>query len=311
MSAHTRQVSRRSLWPLSRIDKGMLCLRSYMAGARRRKVDLCCWAGISATWELCLTHNADAQCKKKGGRKPKGREKVLCLNFPCLALKCVFLFIKELRNKSSVRPDFRSLDLTTCLPPVFSLAGTGYLDNVTLISARPVSGTPAPWVEQCVCPVGYKGQFCHECASGYKRDSARLGPFGTCIPCNCQGGGACDPDTGEWKDTGTRRFGVQPGDRGLPWKRELCRKGRAWAHFRDGKGLRRAGLDSREDGHGALLHSILFTMEMPQDCEKGARLQEMAVTVQCWVGELVSHCKNCLGRSKAVSGPEWICRQVV
>uniref|UniRef100_A0A9L0S2U2 Laminin subunit gamma 2 n=1 Tax=Equus caballus TaxID=9796 RepID=A0A9L0S2U2_HORSE len=73
---------------------------------------------------------------------------------------------------------------------------TGYIDNVTLISARPVSGAPAPWVEQCVCPVGYKGQFCQDCASGYKRDSARLGPFGTCIPCNCQGGGACDPDTG-------------------------------------------------------------------------------------------------------------------
>nr|Q8HZI9.1 RecName: Full=Laminin subunit gamma-2; AltName: Full=Epiligrin subunit gamma; AltName: Full=Kalinin subunit gamma; AltName: Full=Laminin-5 subunit gamma; AltName: Full=Nicein subunit gamma; Flags: Precursor [Equus caballus]AAM03454.1 laminin 5 gamma 2 subunit [Equus caballus] len=74
---------------------------------------------------------------------------------------------------------------------------TGYIDNVTLISARPVSGAPAPWVEQCVCPVGYKGQFCQDCASGYKRDSARLGPFGTCIPCNCQGGGACDPDTGD------------------------------------------------------------------------------------------------------------------
>ncbi|XP_036199120.1 laminin subunit gamma-2 isoform X1 [Myotis myotis] len=74
---------------------------------------------------------------------------------------------------------------------------TGYLDNVTLISARPVSGAPAPWVEQCVCPVGYKGQFCQDCASGYKRDSPRLGPFGTCIPCNCQGGGACDPDTGD------------------------------------------------------------------------------------------------------------------
>ncbi|KAM5294466.1 laminin subunit gamma-2 [Glossophaga mutica] len=74
---------------------------------------------------------------------------------------------------------------------------TGYIDNVTLISARPVSGAPAPWVEQCVCPVGYKGQFCQDCASGYKRDSARLGPFGTCIPCNCQGGGTCDPDTGD------------------------------------------------------------------------------------------------------------------
>ncbi|KAH0503544.1 Laminin subunit gamma-2 [Microtus ochrogaster] len=74
---------------------------------------------------------------------------------------------------------------------------TGYIDNVTLISARPVSGAPAPWVEHCVCPVGYKGQFCQDCASGYKRDSARLGPFGSCIPCNCQGGGACDPDTGD------------------------------------------------------------------------------------------------------------------
>ncbi|KAM6218305.1 laminin subunit gamma-2 [Rhynchocyon petersi] len=74
---------------------------------------------------------------------------------------------------------------------------TGYIDNVTLISARPISGAPAPWVEHCVCPIGYKGQFCQDCASGYKRDSARLGPFGTCIPCNCQGGGACDPDTGD------------------------------------------------------------------------------------------------------------------
>ncbi|XP_073903384.1 laminin subunit gamma-2 [Castor canadensis] len=74
---------------------------------------------------------------------------------------------------------------------------TGYLDNVTLISARPISGAPAPWVEHCICPVGYKGQFCQDCASGYKRDSARLGPFGACIPCNCQGGGACDPDTGD------------------------------------------------------------------------------------------------------------------
>ncbi|XP_027790818.2 laminin subunit gamma-2 [Marmota flaviventris] len=74
---------------------------------------------------------------------------------------------------------------------------TGYIDNVTLVSARPVSGAPAPWVEHCICPVGYKGQFCQDCASGYKRDSARLGPFGTCVPCNCQGGGACDPDTGD------------------------------------------------------------------------------------------------------------------
>lgn len=92
---------------------------------------------------------------------------------------------------------------------LLSIAGTGYIDNVTLVSARPVSGAPAPWVERCVCPAGYKGQFCQECASGYKRDSARLGPFGTCVPCNCQGGGACDPDTGESSDTWTRCLGVE------------------------------------------------------------------------------------------------------
>ncbi|XP_007450197.1 PREDICTED: laminin subunit gamma-2 [Lipotes vexillifer] len=97
-----------------------------------------------------------------------------------------FEFRRLLRNLTALR-----------IRATYGEYSTGYLDNVTLISARPISGAPAPWVEQCVCPVGYKGQFCQECASGYKRDSARLGPFGTCIPCNCQGGGACDPDTGD------------------------------------------------------------------------------------------------------------------
>ncbi|XP_029473506.1 laminin subunit gamma-2-like [Rhinatrema bivittatum] len=74
---------------------------------------------------------------------------------------------------------------------------TGYLDNVTLVSARPGSGPPALWVEQCNCPTGYHGQFCEKCAPGYKRESTSLGPFSTCVPCSCQGGGVCDPDTGD------------------------------------------------------------------------------------------------------------------
>lgn len=97
-----------------------------------------------------------------------------------------FEFRRLLRNLTALR-----------IRATYGEYSTGYLDNVTLISARPVSGAPAPWVEHCVCPTGYRGQFCQDCASGYKRDSARLGPFGSCIPCNCQGGGACDPDTGE------------------------------------------------------------------------------------------------------------------
>lgn len=76
-------------------------------------------------------------------------------------------------------------------------SGTGYIDNVTLVSAQPVAGVPAPWVEHCECPAGYQGQFCERCAPGYRRDAPGLGPFSICVPCNCQGGGICDPDTGE------------------------------------------------------------------------------------------------------------------
>ncbi|PKU37195.1 laminin subunit gamma-2 [Limosa lapponica baueri] len=77
----------------------------------------------------------------------------------------------------------------------FGEYSTGYIDNVTLVSAQPVAGVPAPWVEHCECPAGYQGQFCERCAPGYRRDAPGLGPFSICVPCNCQGGGICDPDT--------------------------------------------------------------------------------------------------------------------
>ncbi|NXG78682.1 LAMC2 protein, partial [Baryphthengus martii] len=79
----------------------------------------------------------------------------------------------------------------------FGEYSTGYIDNITLVSAQPVPGVPAPWVERCECPAGYQGQFCERCAPGYRRDAPALGPFSTCVPCSCQGGGICDPDTGE------------------------------------------------------------------------------------------------------------------
>ncbi|KFQ25454.1 Laminin subunit gamma-2, partial [Mesitornis unicolor] len=79
----------------------------------------------------------------------------------------------------------------------FGEYSTGYIDNITLVSAQPVAGVPAPWVEHCECPAGYQGQFCQTCAPGYCRDVPSLGPFSICVPCNCQGGGICDPDTGE------------------------------------------------------------------------------------------------------------------
>ncbi|NXF03389.1 LAMC2 protein, partial [Smithornis capensis] len=79
----------------------------------------------------------------------------------------------------------------------FGEYSTGYIDNITLVSAQPVPGVPAPWVERCECPAAYRGQFCERCAPGYRRDAPGQGPFSICVPCNCQGGGICDPDTGE------------------------------------------------------------------------------------------------------------------
>uniref|UniRef100_A0A8B9QEZ6 Laminin subunit gamma 2 n=1 Tax=Apteryx owenii TaxID=8824 RepID=A0A8B9QEZ6_APTOW len=79
----------------------------------------------------------------------------------------------------------------------FGEYSTGYVDNITLVSAQPAPGVPAPWVERCNCPAGYQGQFCERCAPGYTREASNVGPFGICVLCNCQGGGICDPDTGE------------------------------------------------------------------------------------------------------------------
>lgn len=73
--------------------------------------------------------------------------------------------------------------------------GRGYLDDVTLMSAKLGPGTPAVWVEKCSCPASYDGLFCERCATGYKRRFPGQGPQSPCDPCSCQGG-TCDPETG-------------------------------------------------------------------------------------------------------------------
>ncbi|KAJ7307995.1 hypothetical protein JRQ81_008495 [Phrynocephalus forsythii] len=70
------------------------------------------------------------------------------------------------------------------------------LKEVQLVSARPGSSQPALWVEECLCPRGYIGQFCESCAPGYTREVAFGGPLTRCVPCSCNHHGSCDPDTG-------------------------------------------------------------------------------------------------------------------
>ncbi|XP_034185288.1 terribly reduced optic lobes isoform X2 [Osmia lignaria lignaria] len=51
-------------------------------------------------------------------------------------------------------------------------------------------------VEECSCPIGYKGLSCEDCDVGYTRASEGL-YLGICEQCNCNGHSAqCNPDTG-------------------------------------------------------------------------------------------------------------------
>ena len=58
-------------------------------------------------------------------------------------------------------------------------------------------GALASSVEQCDCPVQYRGSSCERCAEGFYR-SRQHGPYlGTCLPCQCHDRAAtCDPHTG-------------------------------------------------------------------------------------------------------------------
>uniref|UniRef100_A0A672Q4G9 Laminin subunit gamma-1 n=1 Tax=Sinocyclocheilus grahami TaxID=75366 RepID=A0A672Q4G9_SINGR len=79
----------------------------------------------------------------------------------------------------------------------YSARSAGYLDNVSLMTARRGSGTPAHWVERCACPQGYVGQHCEQCDLRYRRSQPELGRFSSCEPCNCNGhSDTCDPVTG-------------------------------------------------------------------------------------------------------------------
>lgn len=79
----------------------------------------------------------------------------------------------------------------------YSEKSSGYLDDVSMVTARRAPGPPARWVERCTCPLGYEGQHCEECALGYRRGSPALGPFSACEPCNCNGhSDACHPTSG-------------------------------------------------------------------------------------------------------------------
>ncbi|XP_023812632.1 basement membrane-specific heparan sulfate proteoglycan core protein isoform X12 [Oryzias latipes] len=51
-------------------------------------------------------------------------------------------------------------------------------------------------VEECACPLGYRGPSCQECEVGYSRTRSGI-YLGTCERCDCNGhSSSCDPETG-------------------------------------------------------------------------------------------------------------------
>lgn len=64
-----------------------------------------------------------------------------------------------------------------------------------------LGGTAVGYLEQCECPVGYKGLSCEQCDFGFARilaDGSREHPRAVCSRCNCHGHAeTCDPVTGQ------------------------------------------------------------------------------------------------------------------
>ena len=61
--------------------------------------------------------------------------------------------------------------------------GVGYIDDITLESARPSRSGEEKinTVELCSCDDGYVGQFCESCAPGYSRNPPDGGPLAHCV----------------------------------------------------------------------------------------------------------------------------------
>ncbi|KAM6984916.1 laminin subunit gamma-3 [Aplochiton taeniatus] len=108
----------------------------------------------------------------------------------------------ERRLKPSISAfEFRHLLFNLTALRISNAGGLNYtsqLSEVTMASATlsPHPDAQAHFVEVCVCPPGFTGQFCELCASGFTREVPEHGPLSHCVPCDCHQHGHCHPETG-------------------------------------------------------------------------------------------------------------------
>ena len=92
--------------------------------------------------------------------------------------------------------DIDSIMVRACSGTYTSLT---QIDQIELDYAEKETGlTQATSVEQCACPMGYRGSSCEECAAGWYRAEGH-GVFGICKKCDCGGNEECEDGTGKCK----------------------------------------------------------------------------------------------------------------
>nr|CAB3254668.1 basement membrane-specific heparan sulfate proteoglycan core protein-like [Phallusia mammillata] len=104
------------------------------------------------------------------------------------------------------------------------------ISQVTMETASEsaIMSEPALEVEHCVCPDGYEGLSCEDCAPGYTRSGGGI-YLGLCTACQCNGHAElCDTETGECLNCRNNRAGAHcencaPGYFGNPNVENGCR----------------------------------------------------------------------------------------
>lgn len=100
----------------------------------------------------------------------------------------------------------RLLSNLTAIKIKTTFGGFNFIRNFKLESAKKLPAlafqknpdlTQVSWIEQCVCPEQYSGQYCEKCQIGYTREIPYGDEFSRCVPCSCNNHSiSCNPVSG-------------------------------------------------------------------------------------------------------------------